>query len=208
MSSASGFGFYGILTDPLVGYERLAALMVERGVRFIQLRMKNRPRQEVLAVARSLRPIIKGESLFIMNDDPEIARDVGADGVHLGQDDMPADEARQIVGPDAILGLSTHSPDQVRAACASSPGYIGVGPVFATPTKERPDPVVGLDGMREMIDVASAPCVALGGIDHSNLESVLEAGARNVCAVRCINGSSDPGRDLDRLIHVIGERHG
>jgi thiamine-phosphate pyrophosphorylase len=199
------FGFYGIISNPLVGYERLATIMVERGVRLIQLRMKKRPRDEVLSVAHSLRAIITPRSLFIVNDDPEIAKETAADGVHLGQDDMPVSLARQIVGPDAIIGLSTHDPLQERASCASDPDYIGVGPVFPTPTKEKPDPVIGLAGMREMLALATVPCVVLGGIDHSNLRQVLVAGARNVCAVRCINESSDPGKDLDRIISAIEE---
>ncbi|MCP4605020.1 MAG: thiamine phosphate synthase [Proteobacteria bacterium] len=199
------FGFYGILTDPLVGYERLAAEMVERRVRFIQLRIKDRPRQEVLSIARSLRSIIarEQESFFIVNDDPRTAAEVGADGVHLGQDDMSFREARAIVGPNAIIGLSTHNPEQTLAACKLNPDYIGVGPVFATPTKKQPDPVIGLDGMKEMLALATVPAVVLGGIDHSNVARVLEGGAKNISAVRCINKSEKPADELDRMIQTI-----
>ena len=187
-------GFYGILTEPTVGYQRLAEVMVECGVAVIQLRMKEVPEREVRRTAEALRRIIPDSTLFIVNDDPEIARDVGADGVHLGQDDMAHDEARRIVGPGAVIGLSTHSPQQTRDACALGPSYVGVGPVYATPTKKDPDPVIGLGGMRQMLELATVPAIVLGGIDHENAGQVLDAGARNICAVRCVNRRSEERR--------------
>jgi len=196
-------GLYGILTEPLVGYEELAAIMVSKGLRIIQLRMKDAPREEIVAVAKRVRAVIPPKALFIVNDDPEIAREALADGVHLGQGDMPYDQARRILGDDAVIGLSTHNPDETAAACALGPDYIGVGPVFATPTKKIPDPPLGLDGMRRMLGIASVPAVALGGIDHDNVSSVIAAGARNVCAVRCINASHDPGSEIDRLLRAL-----
>ena len=205
MTFPADFGFYGILTDPAVGYERLATLMVQHGVRFIQLRMKKRPADEVLAMARRLRRVIEPPSLFIVNDDPHIARVVGADGVHLGQDDMPFDEARAIVGPAAIVGLSTHDVDQTRAACALRPDYIGVGPVWPTPAKANPDPAIGLDGMAAMLAEATVPAVVLGSIDHHNVASVVVGGADNVCAVRAINQAADPGAALDGMLATIRE---
>lgn len=199
-------GLYGILTEPLVGYEALAAIMVECGVGVIQLRMKDVPRSQVLERARALREIIPPGVLFIVNDHPEVAQEVRADGVHLGQDDMPFGEARTILGPEAVIGLSTHNPDQTRAACALGPDYIGVGPVFATPTKRIPDPAIGIDGLRQMLESATVPAVVLGGLDHDNLDQVLEAGARNVCAVRCINRSSDPAAEISRITRAIEAR--
>lgn len=197
------FGFYGILTNPVVGYEALATLMTERQVRFVQLRMKDAPRDQLLAMAKRLRPIIRKPSLFIVNDDPRVAAEAEADGVHLGQNDMSIEQARKIVGPDRLIGLSTHNPTQTRAACAQHPHYIGVGPLFPTPTKKIPDPAIGLDGMGQMLAVATVPAVVLGSIDHSNLPQVLQAGAKNICAVRCINQSEDPGSELDKMIRVI-----
>ncbi len=195
MTKIGKIGFYGILTNPVVGYERLAEVMVERGVRIIQLRMKDASPTEILSMARKIRRIVPRGTTFIVNDDPEIARDVGACGVHLGQDDMPYGEARKIVGSDAVIGLSTHNPAQTAAACALKPDYIGVGPVHSTPTKKNPDPVIGLGAMKEMLSIATVPAVVLGGIDHDNLAKVLGAGAQNVCAVRCINDSKDPGAE-------------
>ena len=201
----SHIGLYGILTNPLVGYEKLAAIMVEKGVSIIQLRMKETPRTLIKDTATLLRKIIPKGTLFIVNDDPIIAKDVGADGVHLGQNDMPYAEARTIMGPNAVIGLSTHNPAQTRAACLLGPSYIGVGPVFKTPTKKNPDPVIGLDGMRAMLDVATVLAVSLGGIDHDNVKSVLKAGAQNICAVRCINRAENPGAEIDKLLAVISK---
>ena len=200
-------GFYGILTDPVVGYERLAAIMVECGVEVIHRRMKDVPVDEVRETALALRRIIPDGTRLIVNDDPMLARDVGADGVHLGQDDMPFGEARRIVGPDAVIGLSTHDPQQTRDACALGPSYIGVGPVYTTPTKKNPDPVIGLDGMRQMLELATVPAIVLGGIDHDNAGQVLDAGARNICAVRCISRPTDPAAELRRMQRAIGLRH-
>jgi thiamine-phosphate pyrophosphorylase len=203
MAKRLDIGLYGILTDPVVGYERLAAIMVGKGLRVIQLRIKDAPRDEVVAVARRVRAVVPPGVAFIVNDDPEIALAVGADGVHLGQDDMPYREARRLLGDAAVIGLSTHNPAQTAAACALGPDYVGVGPVFATPTKKVPDPVIGLDGMRRMLALATVPAVAIGGIDHSNVAAVVAAGAEHVCAVRCVNGSGDPGSEIDRILHVL-----
>ncbi len=203
MSVQGGFGIYGIINDPIVGYREMATTMCRRGLRFVQLRMKNIDQRDLLRVARSIRPLIPPTTFFIVNDHPLVAREAGADGVHLGQDDMSLAQAREILGPNAIIGLSTHSPAQVRAARALSPDYIGVGPVFATPTKEVPDPVLGLDRMKRMLALADVPAVAIGGIDLGNLPSVLSAGARNFCAVRAINRSPDPGSVLDRMASIL-----
>lgn len=199
-------GLYGILTDPVVGYERLAEIMVRKGLRIIQLRVKGAPRAEVVAIARRVRAVVPPGVAFIVNDDPEIAVEVGAAGVHLGQGDLPYADARRIVGDAAIVGLSTHNPAQTEAACALGPDYIGVGPVFATPTKRIPDPAIGLDGMRRMLAIATVPAVVLGGIDHGNAAAVVAAGAENLCAVRCVNGSPEPGAEIDRILAVLRNR--
>ena len=177
--------------------------MFDRGLRFVQLRMKDRPAAEIEEVARRLREVVRPPSLLIINDDPEIAARVGADGVHLGQDDMPYEEARRIVGPDAVIGLSTHTPDQTRTACALGPDYIGIGPVYPTPTKKDPDPAIGLRGMREMLALATVPAVVLGSIDHDNTAEVLASGASNICAVRPVMSAVDPGAAIDRFLAIL-----
>jgi thiamine-phosphate pyrophosphorylase len=200
------FGLYAILTDPLKGYDYMAKLFSDFKIAFIQLRMKNEPKEVILKTAEKLRRIITpGSSYFIINDHPDIAAAVGADGVHLGQDDLPYEEVRKIVGSNAIIGLSTHSPAQTQAAYALSPDYIGVGPVFPTPTKVNPDPVIGIDGMKKMLSVATVPAVAIGGIDLTNLREVLGAGAKNFCMVRQIMKAEEPEKVLREVAKVYGE---
>ncbi|MCU0664424.1 MAG: thiamine phosphate synthase [Myxococcota bacterium] len=194
--------FYGILTNPKVGYERLAQVLVARGVRFVQLRMKDCAREEVRQVAMRVRRIVTLPSLFILNDDPQLAAEVGADGVHLGQGDMPYAKARAIVGEDAIIGLSTHNPSQTAAACALAPDYIGVGPVFPTPTKKLADPSIGIEGMRQMLELSTVPTVVLGSLDVSNLRPVFAAGALGFASVRPINDTLAPEDALDELLRL------
>lgn len=187
------FGLYLVVTNPATSYERCAEAAVRAGLRFVQLRMKHAPRERVVATAKNLRAITAGTPTnFIVNDDPEIAVEVGADGVHLGQDDMPLPVARERFPELKIFGLSTHSPAQVAAARAVAPDYIGVGPVYATPTKDIPDATLGLATMREMIAAAPCPAVAIGGIDAARLPDVLRAGARNFSVVRAVCSSPDP----------------
>ena len=204
MTSGS-FGFYGILTEPELGYEALADIMVQCGVRYIQLRMKRRPKDEIRQTAFRLREIIDGRSLFIINDDARLAKEVGADGVHIGQNDMPYEEARRIMGIGAVVGLSTHNLQQTKSAMRLDPlpDYIGVGPVFPTPTKQIPDPVIGLTGMKHMIEAAAVPAVAIGGIDLANIQNVVDSGARNACAVRCVNQSSDPAFVIQKFQRLL-----
>lgn len=199
------FGFYGILSDPAAGYEKLTCLMVERKVRFIQLRMKTHPKDEVLDTAIKLRPLIKSPSLFIVNDDPEIALAAGADGVHLGQNDGPVDHARKLLGTEAIIGLSTHNSTQVREVDPSQVNYIGVGPVFPPGSKKDPDPVIHIEGMKKMLATATVPTVAIGGIRAANLPEVLRAGATNFTAVGSINGSPNPAPVIDKLLNIYNQ---
>lgn len=187
------FGFYLVMTNPVVGYARCAEAAVKAGVRIIQLRMKHAERADILREAHEVRRVTRGtETLFIVNDDPAIAAEVEADGVHVGQDDMPVAEVRQKFPSLKIVGLSTHNPAQARAAAASNPDYIGVGPVYATPTKDIPDPTLGLATMGEMISSVPFPAVAIGGIDAARLPDVIAAGARNFAVVRAVCQSTDP----------------
>jgi len=198
------FGFYAILTNPLHGYEYVTELMVSFKVPFVQLRMKDESENDVALMAKKLRRITERTcTKFIINDYPHIARDCGADGVHIGQGDQPYNEVRELVGPDMIIGISTHSPLQTKAACELYPDYIGVGPVFATPTKKTPDPVIGIDGMREMLAAATVPAVVIGGINLNNLPEVLSAGAKNFCMVRQVNQADDPKEALRKIALIM-----
>ena len=191
------FGFYLVMTNPVVGYEECARAAVKAGVKMLQLRMKHVARDEFIAMAKKIRAITAGtDTLFVVNDDPAIAAEVGADVVHVGQGDMPVAEVRAKYPSIKYVGLSTHNIDQARAAAAAEgparPDYIGVGPVYATPTKDIPDPTLGPDKAGEMIAAVPFPAVAIGGINAETLAPVKAAGARNFAVVRPVCASPDP----------------
>ena len=176
------------------------AAAISAGVDIVQLREKNLE-DEFLAEAASVAADACDAhgALFILNDRPDIAAAVRADGVHLGQDDMPVAQARKLVGPDMLIGLSTHAPGEIDAAVPTAPDgaphvdYIGVGPVHATPTKLGRPPVG-----TELVSYASAharvPFFAIGGIDSENVLTVLDAGASRVCVLRALCDARDPER--------------
>ena len=195
------FGFYLVITNPVVGYAKCAEAAVRAGVKIVQLRMKHASREDVLREGRELRRVTAGTgTLFIVNDDPSIASEVGADGVHVGQGDMAPAEVRSRYPELKVVGLSTHNMDQVRASIAQPIDYIGVGPVYATPTKDIPDPTLGLGTMSRMIAAAAHPAVAIGGIDASRLPDVISAGARNYAVVRAVCQSEDPYSAILKLV--------
>lgn len=203
MKIEDGFGLYLVMTDPVVGYAKCAEAAVRCGVRFIQLRMKNAAPEAILREAREVRSVTKGtETLFIMNDDPELAVKGEADGVHLGQGDMPLPIARKLCPELKVFGLSTHNLSQVTEAAKLAPDYIGVGPVYATPTKAIHDPTLGVDGAAEMIKAAPCPAVAIGGINSENLPLIKRAGARNFSVVRAVCQNNDPESAIRRLQEI------
>lgn len=197
------FGFYLVMTNPVVGYAKCAEAAVKAGVKIVQLRMKHVSREDILREAREVRRVTQGsDTLFIVNDDPTIAAEVGADGVHVGQDDLSPKEVRLRFPEPKIVGLSTHNLDQVISANDEPVDYIGVGPVYATPTKDIPDPTLGLETMGAMIAASLRPAVAIGGIDINRIPSVLAAGAKNFAAVRAVCQSSDPYTEICRIIGI------
>ncbi len=197
------FGFYLVMTNPKVGYVECARAAVKAGVKIIQLRMKHCPREEIVAMAREVRAVTAGtNTLFIVNDDPSIAAEVGADGVHVGQDDMTVAEVRAKYPSLKIVGLSTHNPDQARAAIAQKPDYIGCGPVWATPTKDIPDPTLGVETAVAMAKSVPFPAVCIGGIDSGRLPELIRAGAVNYAVVRAVCVSDDPYAAIRRLDEI------
>jgi thiamine-phosphate pyrophosphorylase len=199
----TNFGFYLVITNPVVGYARCAEAAVRAGVKIIQLRMKHASREDILREAREMRKVTAGtDTAFIVNDDPSIAAEAEADGVHVGQDDMPPAEVRRRYPGLKIVGLSTHNLAQVAASRTQPIDYIGVGPVYATPTKDIPDPTLGLETMGAMIAAAAHPAVAIGGIDATRLQDVLAAGARNWAVVRAVCRSDDPYAAIMELQNV------
>lgn len=163
------------------------------GADFVQLRDKTASKMELLEKAAMLRELTRAYGVpFVVNDHPDVALAVDADGVHLGQDDMPLSEARRLLGPDRIIGISTHSIAQARAAERGSANYIGVGPVFPTGTKPGRVAVTTAYVKEAAAEVRRIPFVAIGGITPDNAAEVLAAGATRLCAVSAIVGSEDP----------------
>ena len=203
MKIEDGFGLYLVVTNPMAGYAKCAEAAVKCGLRFVQLRMKNAPEAEILREAKNMRAATRGtKTLFIVNDDPKLAALAEADGVHLGQGDMPIAIARKLYPELAVFGLSTHNISQVREAARLAPDYIGVGPVYATPTKDIPDPTLGPEMAGRMIAAARVPAVAIGGINAETLPPVLAAGARNFAVVRAVCQSPDPYSAIRKLVEI------
>ncbi len=188
--------------------EALLHAALSGGVDIVQLREKELGRDEVQRSARTFRRLCDTYSaLFIVNDDPYLARSCDADGVHLGQDDMPAAEAREILGPEAIVGLSTHSEAQLAASAEQPVDYVSVGPIWETPTKEG-RPGVGLGLVEHAAANAAHPFFAIGGIDPANAADVVAAGARRLGVVRAIRDADDPAAVAEALrgaLAAIGE---
>lgn len=202
------FGLYLILTDPTAGYETCAKAAAAENIRYLQLRMKNSSRTDVINMARRIRAITAGtETRFIINDDLETAMACDADGVHLGQDDLSLEQARAAWNtPGKIFGLSTHSMEQAEQAAALKPDYIGIGPVFPTATKTDTGPEVGPEETGRIARTVPLPSVAIGGINAANLPEVLQAGARNYCVISAVNASPDP-RAAIRSLQTIWTKH-
>lgn len=200
------FGFYSVLTDPILGYEYLTRLLVDYKIAFVQLRIKNSNLDGITRIASKLRELtIHTSTKLIINDYPEIACKVDADGIHIGQQDMSIEKVRELTGDGKIIGLSTHSPSQTIDACNRKPDYIGIGPVYTTPTKKNPDPVIGLQGMKSMLSASTVPYVVIGGIDLSNLRDVLDTGAKNFCMVRQFVQAEKPEQVLKETLKIYNE---
>jgi thiamine-phosphate pyrophosphorylase len=162
------------------------------GVDMVQLRDKHASDADLITAGRLLRDACdRHDALLIVNDRPDIALACGADGVHVGQDDEPLDAVRARVGQDVLIGISTHTPEQIAAADASSADYLGVGPIYATPTKPQARPV-GLDLVREARERTIKPFFAIGGIDARRAPAVVDAGATRIAVVRAICDADDP----------------
>jgi thiamine-phosphate pyrophosphorylase len=175
------------------------------GVDMVQLRDKDADDEAILRAAARFRAVCdEHDALFWLNDRPDLAREAGADGIHLGQDDMPVAEAREQLGPELLIGLSTHSPAQFDAALRSEADQLSVGPVWETPTKAG-RPAAGLDYVRYAAEHAGdVPWFAIGGIDAGNASEVVGAGARRIVVVRAIRDADDPERAAAALRGSLG----
>ena len=188
--------------------EPLLSAALRGGIDIVQLRERSLPRREGALAARTFRRLCDTYSaLFVVNDDPDLARACNADGVHVGQDDMSPNEVRAAVGPDAIVGLSTHSEEQIAASADQPVDHISVGPIWETPTKEG-RPGVGLELISHAAQSAPHPFFAIGGIDRSNASQVIAAGAHRLCVVRAIRDADDPAAaaaELRQALAPLGE---
>ena len=183
-------GLYVIL-DPLVRPDRslteVLKVSANAGVRIFQYRNKTASMKDAYSIGLFLRNQARELGvLFIVNDRCDLALAVEADGVHLGQSDLPLHLARNLMGPDKLIGISTHNAEQVRAANTDKPDYLGFGPIFKPSSKQDHDPLVGIDGLRAIRSLTSLPIFAIGGIQVAQVEEVMRAGANGVAVISAI----------------------
>jgi thiamine-phosphate pyrophosphorylase len=167
--------------------ETFAHQLRAAGVRFLQYRDKDATDEVVLERAKLLREIFPAsDSCLILNDRVGLVRQAGYDGVHVGQEDLSTEEVRALLGPEVLVGVSTHTEAQLRAANVTTADYVAIGPVYATNSKLVPDPVVGLEGVRAARALTTKPLVAIGGVTGANAASVIEAGADFVAVISAL----------------------
>ncbi|MGA9965234.1 MAG: thiamine phosphate synthase [Terriglobales bacterium] len=171
------------------------------GVTLLQYRNKSGNAREMLEQARELKRRLDGVKL-IMNDRADLCLAAGFDGVHVGQEDLSPEGARKVVGTILWLGVSTHNPAQIKEADKPSADYIAIGPVFSTSSKANPDPVVGLEGVRQARSLTRKPLVAIGGINRANCRSVIEAGADSVAVISDL--MREPRKSAADFLRILG----
>jgi len=186
--------------DPV---EYLKKLM-DAGARLFQYRNKTASARELLQASQALNVTARQENAtFVVNDRPDIARLAWASGVHVGQEDVEVSAARAIVGPDALVGVSTHNLQQLAAAAESDADYIAIGPVFETRSKAKADPVVGLDLIRAARKLTAKPIVAIGGITLERAKDVLQAGADSLAVISDIWTSRNPAARVKQYLEIL-----
>ena len=184
--------------------EELVAMAEElsaAGVRLLQYRDKSGNPREILEVALRLRRHLGDSLRLIMNDRADLASAADFAGVHVGQDDLSAEGARKVIGASLWLGVSTHRPEQVEEADPTSADYIAIGPVFPTSSKTRPDPVIGLEGVRRIRPLTRKPLVGIGGITRQNCRSVVQAGADSVAVISDL--LREPRKSAEEFLHIL-----
>jgi thiamine-phosphate pyrophosphorylase len=186
------------LARPLVEVMRTAA---EAGAVLFQYRNKTASMKDAYMEALALRDAAaKAGVLFIVNDRCDLAMAVDADGVHLGQQDLPLDLARKVMGPKKLIGISTHNAEQVREATAGKPDYLGFGPIFTPGSKQDHAPVVGLEGLRMIRSLTALPVFAIGGIHIDQVDEVMRAGADGVAVISAILQAPDVGHAVSSFL--------
>ena len=190
------------------GHLEVAEAALQGGARAIQLRDKELPGRDLLELALRIRSLIERRrpgTVFLVNDRVDVAAAGGADGVHLGQQDLPCSAARRILGPGAIIGVSASSVEEARRAQEEGADYLGVGPVFPTPSKEDAARPMGLEGLAEVRRLTGLPLVAIGGITEENAAAVLRAGADGIAVISAIYAAPDMTEAVRRLARLVEE---
>jgi thiamine-phosphate pyrophosphorylase len=184
------------------GMFTVAEELAAAGCMLLQYRDKYENARRMVDQARELKARLGTSVKLIMNDRADLCLAAGFDGLHIGQDDLSPESARRIIGSDRWLGVSTHNPEQLAEADRSSADYLAIGPVFATSSKENPDPVVGLEGVRRAREMTHKPLVAIGGITRARARSVIDAGADSVAVISDVLRS--PGKSAEEFFRVLG----
>ncbi|MBI4832273.1 MAG: thiamine phosphate synthase [Candidatus Lindowbacteria bacterium] len=205
---------YVIIDEGLLSLARVEEVLekaLEGGADAIQFRAKRLSKRQYYETAASLLPHTRRMNVpFFVNDHLDVALAIGADGVHLGQDDFPCREARRLVPEGIMVGISTHSVEQAVKAVADGADYVAIGPVFPTTTKEKPEPVVGLEMIRQTkVRAGSVPVIAIGGINSKNVAEVIRSGADGVALASAVALADDPiaaAKELKRRIRLERER--
>jgi thiamine-phosphate pyrophosphorylase len=172
------------------------------GVTLLQYRDKDGGARQMLEQARDLKRRLGGSVKLIMNDRADLCLAAGCDGVHVGQEDLSPESVRKVIGESRWLGVSTHNPEQVKEADKTSGDYVAVGPVFLTASKANPDPVIGVEGVRNARALTRKPLVAIGGITRANCRSVIEAGADSVAVISDL--MRDPRKSAEDFLRILG----
>jgi thiamine-phosphate pyrophosphorylase len=176
--------------------------LVSAGVTLLQYRNKSGNVRVMLEQARDLKRLVGDSVKLIMNDRADLALLAGFDGVHVGQDDLSPEGVRAVIGKDLWLGLSTHNPEQLAAADLTSATYLAIGPVCTTASKDNPDPLVGLEGVRLARSLTRKPLVAIGGITRANCRAVIDAGANSVAVIADL--VNDPRKSAEAFLRILG----
>ena len=197
---------------PQISYAEGIRMALEGGCRWIQLRMKDAPAEEIIACAEEVLPLCRRHGAkFLLDDHVELVRQLGADGVHLGKNDMPVDEARKILGPDIIIGGTANTIEDIIRLHKQGADYIGCGPFRFTTTKKNLSPILGLDGYRSIVLKMkelgiNLPIVAIGGITVEDIPSVMGTGVSGIALSGAILGAPDPVEMTARIIETIDNR--
>lgn len=197
---------------PQISYAEGIRMALEGGCRWIQLRMKDAPAEEIIACAEEVLPLCRRHGAkFLLDDHVELVRQLGADGVHLGKNDMPVDEARKILGPDIIIGGTANTIEDIIRLHKQGADYIGCGPFRFTTTKKNLSPILGLDGYKSIVlkmkELGIAlPIVAIGGITVEDIPAVMETGVSGIALSGAILGAPDPVEMTARIIETIDNR--